>query len=88
MSVLFRYVPLYGGHGRVYPGGMAARAGAVLDLLCEKYKEKVDSEQARCAHPGEFCRFRTACMIHFIEQENKREQRCRKREENNAETQV
>lgn len=67
---------------------MAAHAGAMLDLMCEKYKEKVDSEQARCSHPGEFCRFRTACMIHFIEQETKREQRCRKREENNAETQI
>jgi phosphoribosyl-AMP cyclohydrolase len=51
-----------------------------LDLLCEKYKEKVDSDQAVCSHPVEYCRFRTSCMIHFIEKENKREQRSKKQE--------
>jgi hypothetical protein len=66
----------------------AGCAGAVLELMCEKYKQQVDAGQVRCPHPAEFCRFRTACMIHFIEQENKREQRGRNREENNAETQI
>ncbi len=40
-----------------------------MELLCEKYKEKVDSENARCAHPVEYCRFRTSCIIHFMEKE-------------------
>ena len=62
--------------------------GDVVDLLCEKYKEKVDSDQARCSHPVEYCRFRTSCMIHFMEKENEREERRRKQEEENAETQI
>jgi hypothetical protein len=62
--------------------------GGVLDLVCEKYKEKVDSAQARCSHPVEYCRFRTACMIYFIERDNKREQRLQEREENDEQAEV
>ena len=37
-----------------------------MDLFCEKYKENVDSGKARCAHPKEYCKFRSACIIHFM----------------------
>jgi len=40
-----------------------------MDLYCEKYKEKVNSENARCTHPKEYCKFRTACIIHFMGEE-------------------
>ena len=37
-----------------------------MDLFCEKYKEKVSGENARCLHPKEYCKYRTACIIHFM----------------------
>jgi phosphoribosyl-AMP cyclohydrolase len=37
-----------------------------MDLFCEKYNEKVDGENARCNHPKEYCKFRTACIIYFM----------------------
>lgn len=43
-----------------------------MELECEKYHEKMDSEQAACRHPGDFCQHRTSCMIHFIEKDNMR----------------
>jgi phosphoribosyl-AMP cyclohydrolase len=36
-----------------------------MDLFCEKYKEKMDGDNVRCSHPREYCKFRTACIIHF-----------------------
>ena len=41
-----------------------------MDLFCEKYNETVDSEKAFCKRPGEYCKFRTQCIIHFIGDEN------------------
>ena len=46
-----------------------------MDLICEKHQDKVDSENPRCSHPDEYCKFRTSCMIAFLEKENKWEQR-------------
>jgi phosphoribosyl-AMP cyclohydrolase len=37
-----------------------------MDLFCEKYKEEVAAAEARCRHPKEYCKFRTACIIHFM----------------------
>lgn len=37
-----------------------------MDLFCEKYKEMVAAGEARCRHPKEYCKFRTACIIHFM----------------------
>jgi phosphoribosyl-AMP cyclohydrolase len=37
-----------------------------MDFFCEKYKEKVSGERIRCNHPKEYCKFRTACIIHFM----------------------
>jgi phosphoribosyl-AMP cyclohydrolase len=41
-----------------------------MDLFCEKYNESVSGENARCQHPKEYCKFRTACIIHFMGGEN------------------
>ena len=41
-----------------------------MNLFCEKYNEKVSGESARCNHPKEYCKFRTACIIHFMGDEN------------------
>ena len=37
-----------------------------MELVCEKYKEKIDSEKAVCRRPTEYCKFRSACLIHFL----------------------
>mgnify|MGYP001044552277 CR=1 FL=1 len=42
-----------------------------MELVCEKYKERMDSEKAHCRHPQEYCKFRTSCLIHFLAGENK-----------------
>jgi phosphoribosyl-AMP cyclohydrolase len=42
-----------------------------MDLFCEKYKETMDGENAFCRHPKEYCKFRTACIIHFMGGENR-----------------
>lgn len=31
------------------------------------------SEVATCSHPDDYCQFRKKCLIHFFDQENKRE---------------
>lgn len=43
-----------------------------MELICEKYKEKMKAEEACCRHPGEYCKFRNACMIHFLSKETRR----------------
>lgn len=37
-----------------------------MELFCDKYKETMDAENAKCGHPSEYCKFRTACIIHFM----------------------
>ena len=37
-----------------------------MDLICEKYLSKIDPEAISCKKPAEYCKFRTACMVHFI----------------------
>ncbi len=41
-----------------------------MDLFCEKYNETVPAEKAYCRHPKEYCKFRTACIIHFKGDDN------------------
>jgi len=43
-------------------------------LQCEKFKETMDSEQAECRHPDDYCQTRTSCMILYMEKERKREE--------------
>ena len=42
-----------------------------MELECVKYGEKMDAAQATCKHPGDYCQYRKACMIQFVERENK-----------------
>ena len=42
-----------------------------MELECAKYKEKMDSDRASCAHPGDYCKYRTSCIIHFMGGEKK-----------------
>jgi phosphoribosyl-AMP cyclohydrolase len=37
-----------------------------MELLCEKYNETMAAEDAWCKHSKEYCKFRTACVIHFM----------------------
>ena len=41
-----------------------------MDFFCEKYNEKISGEHVRCSHPKEYCKFRNACIIHFMGGEN------------------
>lgn len=41
-----------------------------MELICEKYKEKVAAEKAVCRRPKEYCKFRSACMIQFVSKQN------------------
>jgi len=46
-----------------------------MELECEKYKEKVDSENAVCRHPDDYCQFRSGCIIRFMEKERRGQQK-------------
>ncbi len=37
----------------------------IMELECEKYKEKMDPVGAHCRHPEDYCKYRTSCVIHF-----------------------
>ncbi len=43
-----------------------------MELECAKYHDKVSSDEPACAHPGDYCQFRSSCMIHFMEGERRR----------------
>lgn len=45
-----------------------------MKLTCEKYKEIMESEDAECRHPDDYCQTRSSCMISYMEKERKREQ--------------
>ncbi len=45
-----------------------------MELVCEKYKEKVNSDDPVCRHPDDYCRTRSGCIIQFMEKEKKRAQ--------------
>jgi len=53
----------------------------VVQLECEKYKDKVDPDKPVCRHPDDYCQFRTSCIIHFMEKERRREQDRQKNKE-------
>ncbi len=44
-----------------------------MKLECEKFKESMDSEEAECRHPDDYCQTRQSCMINYIGKERKRE---------------
>ncbi|MDX1775766.1 MAG: hypothetical protein R3297_04235, partial [Desulfobulbales bacterium] len=40
-----------------------------MELICEKYNEKVSGENPLCSHPKEYCKFRPACIVNFMGEE-------------------
>ena len=46
-----------------------------MELVCEKYKEKIDSEKAVCRRPTEYCKFRSACLLYFLAREKAGEEK-------------
>lgn len=53
-----------------------------MKVICEKYKEEMEAEQALCRHGTEYCKFRTSCLIHFIAKERKPEKEKSRQESN------
>lgn len=51
---------------------------------CQKDNKEVDLARG-CCHPGDYCQFRTACVVHFFEQEREREEK-KKRERGSEDT--
>lgn len=43
-----------------------------MDVECVKYRERMDAEQAECRHPGDYCKDRSSCIIHYLGGEKKR----------------
>lgn len=43
-----------------------------MDVECVKYRERMAAEQAVCRHPGDYCPYRTSCIIHYLGGEKKR----------------
>jgi hypothetical protein len=50
--------------------------------LCLKYNEYIDIDKNTCPHPGDYCRYRTQCIIHALCMEN---EGCRKMRRNKLE---
>jgi hypothetical protein len=46
-----------------------------MELECIKYKEKMSPEQAVCRHPGDYCKFRTSCIIYYLGRDKERSAR-------------
>jgi len=40
-----------------------------MELHCAKYNETMRQETAACRHPGDYCKHRQACLIHFLGKE-------------------
>ncbi len=53
-----------------------------MKLVCEKFKESMDAEEAECRHPNDYCTTRTSCMIVFLEKERKRDEKRQRVKEN------
>lgn len=45
-----------------------------MELICEKYRERMAREQARCLRPNEYCKFRSACIINLLGRDRAREE--------------
>jgi len=48
--------------------------------FCQKDNVEIPLDGG-CRHPGDYCQFRQACMVHFLEKENKKNQRIGNRDQ-------
>lgn len=39
------------------------------EYFCQKYQENIKGSHPICRHPNDYCPFRAACPIHYIEKE-------------------
>jgi len=46
-----------------------------MELICEKYKDRMAEDEAVCVHLEEYCQFRKACIVNFLTRERQRETR-------------
>ena len=51
----------------------------IMEVECFKYKEKMSSEKAFCKHPGDYCKYRTSCIIQFMSNDNEDGKRQKKK---------
>jgi len=51
-----------------------------MEVECVKYKEKMDSDEAECRHAGDYCKYRTSCIIQFMASERKDQPPVKKQE--------
>ncbi len=47
-----------------------------MEYYCEKDNRQADISKG-CRHPNDFCQHRQACLIYFLEQEEKRNSKIR-----------
>lgn len=46
-------------------------SGAGSEHFCQKYQESLKANAPVCPHPMDYCQFRSACPVHFLEKEGK-----------------
>ncbi len=51
-----------------------------MDFFCAKDNRQTDPSKG-CLHPNDYCSHRNACLIHFLEKEQKREEKKRGEDE-------
>ncbi len=44
-----------------------------MELVCGKLNKKLDEGSTKCPHGNNYCKFRTSCVIHYMEQQKKLE---------------
>jgi hypothetical protein len=50
----------------------SAAEGQQPQLLCQKYNRHADGPEPRCGDPDLYCKYRTACLIHFMQKNRER----------------
>jgi hypothetical protein len=50
-----------------------AENGHPQQLPCLKYNRYQDIRDPRCSDPELYCKYRTSCMIHFMQKNNERQ---------------
>ena len=48
---------------------------ANVRYLCMKYNRHQEGDRLACQDPGLYCKYRSACLIHFKEKENRQDRR-------------
>jgi hypothetical protein len=50
-----------------------AEDGHPQQLPCLKYNRYQESREPRCSDPELYCKYRTSCLIHFMQRNNARQ---------------